>query len=886
MNHLSSNQRPRFPWPLITTLATFVCLLWGCAGAPPPAAEAPAALVATAPGLKTIQGIALVESQNSQQLHITSDANLEFTAIKRPDPPAILFFFPATRSTAKAPMPTAGAGNISRVTIEEATTPDAPLQLMVEMVADTPYDIDQVAGNLVISVPKPGASRTAAPATDATPALTDSALPEGQPAAPLRLSSVTTESMPTATRVQVRSSRPIERFDSFTLANPPRIVFDIYGLTPPAGGEQVMPVNTSQLSQIRYFGQDRQTRLVLDTETSYLSRYRAETNAEGLQITINNHETAPPPVTVESMRYGPRRDGPVEVRVRTSQTANYRVTRPNPDLVRLHLQNSRLAADADRSLPARAVVGAVKSRQNTAEPTETWVDVHLNRRVPYLVDQNQNLLTLTFETSGRNAPAADATASGTPPTAPGPPADDKFVAESTPPETAMASKADAGAPTYTGEKLILNFHDTDIRNVFRVLADVSGDNFAVDKNVTGRVTLALEKPVPWDQVLDLVLKMNQLDKRLEGNIIRIATQETLRAEGESRTAKLKAKQLAEQQADLVTEYITINYANADKDIKTHIEAILTKNVDGSGRGTLSVDARNNILILTDVPVTIARARQIVEQLDRVTPQVLIEARIVEASSEFYRGLGISWSMFGGIPNDDPRAGIGPQRGFSMVGGTYGWDTAINFPTPDAPVAGFNFARIFGTPFLLDAQLYAREAEGDVKIISTPRVLTMDNQEAIIKQGLEYPYREGISTGGSTIDTVKFKEIELQLTVTPHITPDGRVSMRLKLQKKDIAGFTDADEFGSRVPFLNTKEAETEFLMENGDTIVIGGIKKTRERVDEAGLPWLSKIPILGWLFKNRIDDNTKEELLIFITPQILQLQQQKIKASPASGSTF
>jgi type IV pilus assembly protein PilQ len=163
---------------------------------------------------------------------------------------------------------------------------------------------------------------------------------------------------------------------------------------------------------------------------------------------------------------------------------------------------------------------------------------------------------------------------------------------------------------------------------------------------------------------------------------------------------------------------------------------------------------------------------------------------------------------------------------------------------------------------------------------------MDNQEALIKQGLEYPYTEGVSAGGSTITTVKFKEIELQLTVTPHITPDGRVSMRLKLQKKDIAGFTDAGEFGSRVPFLNTKEAETEFLMENGDTIVIGGIKKTTERIAGEGLPWLSKIPILGWLFKNRTDDNSKEELLIFITPQILKLQQYKSNTAASRAGTF
>lgn len=418
---------------------------------------------------------------------------------------------------------------------------------------------------------------------------------------------------------------------------------------------------------------------------------------------------------------------------------------------------------------------------------------------------------------------------------------------------------------HTGKKVALDFFDTDIRNVFRILSEISEQNFAVDKDVTGRVTLALDKPVAWNQVLDVVLKMNQLGMRREGEIIRIARRATLAAEDQDSQARQRVEAL---QTELATEYISVNYAHAEKDILSHVQAILSSHPDGSPRGTAQVDLRNNMLIVTDLPAVVRRAGEMVRKLDRVTPQVLIEARIVEAQTEFSRSLGVRWNLQVGIQGNDPRAGIGPQQGFERFGGTYGYNTSIDFPfqgdTPPS-VFGFNITKIAGNPVLLDAQLLAMETHQHGRILSAPRVLTLDNQEAVIKQGVEYPYFEESESGGRT---VKFKDIDLELKVKPHITRDRRVRMEITIYKNDIAGLVDG------VPYIATKQTRTELLVDDGNTIVIGGIIKSTQRSGTSGVPWLSKIPILGLLFKTQSRATDKEELLVFITPRIVQLEQR------------
>jgi type IV pilus assembly protein PilQ len=387
--------------------------------------------------------------------------------------------------------------------------------------------------------------------------------------------------------------------------------------------------------------------------------------------------------------------------------------------------------------------------------------------------------------------------------------------------------------------------------VFRILREVSGKNFAIDKNVKGKVTMTLDTPVPWDQVLDLVLRMNQLGMVQEGNIIRIATLESIKKEEDLIRAKIAAKQKTQQQIKalepLATEYIPINYAQA-KDIVPHLNEIKTPD-----RGSISVDDRTNTIIMTDVADALGQAKAIAVQLDKPTAQVIIESRIVEAEANFARELGIKWSVGYG-PNDS-----------STLGGLWGLDSAVNLPaTAKSGVLGFNFTRIAGTPLVINAELSANEAIGNLRIISSPKILTLDNQQAVIKQGVEIPYFQESESGGTT---VQFKKVDLILTVTPHVTNDNRIAMQVEIIKNDVGPTIPGEQ-----PPILTKEAKTELLVNDGETVVIGGINKSTQSDSEQRIPIIADIPGLSWLFKTRNVEDRKEELLIFITPRILRLQ--------------
>ncbi|MFO7964194.1 MAG: type IV pilus secretin PilQ [Desulfobacterales bacterium] len=412
-----------------------------------------------------------------------------------------------------------------------------------------------------------------------------------------------------------------------------------------------------------------------------------------------------------------------------------------------------------------------------------------------------------------------------------------------------------GKRVYTGEKIALDFYETDIKNVFRILREISGKNFIIDDDVNGKVTMTLDKPVPWDQIMDLVLKMNKLGVVYEGDIVRIATLQTIKAESaslmESVAAEREAKERIKDLAPMETEYISVSYSNAKTEILPHLQSIVTKE-----RGSISVDERNNQIIITDTTEKIAQARQIVQNIDKVTPQVIIEAKIVELNSDTARDIGIEWEMNSGATSSD------------LLDGIYSWDTAINFPAASNSGVGFSFTRISGTPFVLDARLTALAANNDVKIVSAPKIVTLDNKKAMIKQGFEVGYYDEAEDTLTESRDVEFKDVDLLLEVTPHVTPDNRISLSLFITKNDIAGRFDG------IPQISTNEAQTELLVNDGDTIVIGGIMKNTQSVSETGLPGLADIPGLGWLFRREFESTEDMEMLIFITPRIVKLEQR------------
>ncbi len=558
-------------------------------------------------------------------------------------------------------------------------------------------------------------------------------------------------------------------------------------------------------------------------------------------------------------------DGGSALLIKTSHQVLYDIIRGEKGHLIVQLKNTDIPAYRQRALITtyfNSAVLRIDPVQRAGDRDFSHLDIEMRQSVPYRIVQEKETLLVSFDPTTLDIPKFDAREKrlvlGI---------DSKPVLSEIPQETAFVPETiqedimdtpdqpvETGVEkSYTGEKIRLDFFETDIKNVFRILRSVSGRNFAVDRDVTGNVTLTLDNPVPWDQVLDLVLKMNGLGKVQEGSITRIATQETLKKEEEMRQASFAAKKRALEQKKslepLVTEYIPINYSSAETDIKPHLESILTPD-----RGHVSVDSRTNMIIMTDVKEKIDQAKEMIFRLDKVTPQIMIAARVVEVSKDFSKELGISWGMSGeNILRDD-------------LGGSYGYDLSMNYPVAASGSIGYTFSRITGTPFALNAMLTASETKGDVRIISSPKILTLDNKKAKIKQGIEYAYLERDDSGGSS---VKFKDIDLLLEVTPHVTPDARIAMSLYITKNDIDSITDG------IPSLSTNEAETELLVNDGNTIVIGGIVKTSITESSSGFPYLSDIPYLGRLFRSEGNQEKKNELLIFITPTIVQLEQKR-----------
>jgi type IV pilus assembly protein PilQ len=426
---------------------------------------------------------------------------------------------------------------------------------------------------------------------------------------------------------------------------------------------------------------------------------------------------------------------------------------------------------------------------------------------------------------------------------------------------------------YSGRRVDFNVKDIDIRNLLNAIADISKKNVIIADDVKGTVSIRLRN-VPWDQALDIILKSKGLAKEEVGNIIRIAPLERLRAEIKEAADAAKVKVDYEP---LKVRLIPINYATAPAMV-TQIKDSLTP------RGTVTVDTRTNTLIVKDVADALLRAEGIIRNLDTQTPEVLIEARIVEASTSFSRSAGIQWGgnvAFGpqtGNPTglifpsilqlagaaDDSQASV---TGLGGLGGTPNF--AVNMPAPIGANNGAGVGMVFGSAggtANLNLRLSAAENSGTAKTISSPRVVTLDNMAATISQGVSIPFSQASAAGANTA----FAEARLQLSVTPHVTQEGSVQMR-------IAASNDSPNTGvtgsGGQPSISRREASTNVLVRDGDTTVIGGIYTRNNSEGWNEVPILSKIPILGWLFKKKAISDNRTELLIFITPRIVNRAQ-------------
>ena len=454
--------------------------------------------------------------------------------------------------------------------------------------------------------------------------------------------------------------------------------------------------------------------------------------------------------------------------------------------------------------------------------------------------------------------------------------DDQYVVEVQPMRKA-AAQTEEKRP-YTGERLTLNFQDIETRAVLQLLADASGQNIVVSDTVAGSVTLRLQN-VPWDQALDIVLRTKGLDKRKDGNVIIVAPSDELASREK---ADLAAKKDIMELAPLRSEFMQVNYAKASD------MAELIKSQGGSllsSRGAVAVDERTNTLLLQDTAERLTDIRRLVATLDIPVRQVLIECRIVIVNDDFTRELGVraGYSGFSSSPDNlliasGTAAGADTGVGTVLDARANGTPVTVGVPTGDAAANRYNvnlpvanpagsFAlSLLGADYLVDLELSAAQAEGRGEIVSSPRVITANQKEASIEQGVEIPYQESASSGATTIS---FKKAVLALKVTPQITPDNRIILDLNV-KKDSVGAIFVASGGVQVPSIDTREISTQVLVNDGQTVVLGGILETERRETETKVPYIGDVPVLGRLFKTTRKDDNKDELLIFVTPKIMR----------------
>jgi len=512
----------------------------------------------------------------------------------------------------------------------------------------------------------------------------------------------------------------------------------------------------------------------------------------------------------------------------------------------------------------------------------------MDRRVPVNIDKSGNSLILAFQplpgqkaeaaSSRQQADAAEPAAQKgqaglTDGSAQGPSTQAKGqAAQASLQESGQAPLFPGMKEEYTGQPISIDLQDAEIEHVLRLIAEVAGYNLILDENVSGTISLKLEN-VPWDQALDLVLLQKDLGMVKRGNILRIATADKLEKEHQrviqARKAALEAQKSRQELAPLTTEYIQVNYTTAGQ-LQPQVQKFLSE------RGQVSQDARTNQLIVSDTPTHIDKVRSVVRKLDRPESQVLIEARIVFATDTFQRGLGLRWG--GGYESvhqgGDMQGGMYGSQG-GLAGGSSSASLtntnvdesgyAINLPI-DQAVQGIGLglggyiSKLAGTDlFTIDAQLELGETKNQVKTISSPRIVTLNNQKAQVTQGRMLATKAESESGGTTTEYV---EAVLDLSVTPQITPNNKLILDL-----DISDDSQAPGGGEDI---ETRTAKTKLMVDDGETVVLGGVQVVEETsLDQTNVPGLSDIPLLGWLFKNEFKDREKRELLIFIRPKIL-----------------
>ena len=658
---------------------------------------------------------------------------------------------------------------------------------------------------------------------------------------------------------------PVPQPKIFTTGNPPRIAIDFADTDNAA--PRHLDIGKGSTSGVSAVAAGGRTRVVVELMRE--SSYRSRVEGNSLVLTVNNggsdqsvttaasidptkalpSSSAGPTISNIDFRRGPNGEGRVLVNF-SGSGANAEMSRKG-DKVLVSIDHANLPANLAQRLDTLDFATPVQS-------IVTRAGVGGGARMEIAIKGNVD--TSAYQTA------------------------DQYVVEVAPKKADTAKDAKLARlgqePSYNGKRVTFNFQDIPVRSALQLIADISGLNLVASDSVGGSVTLRLVN-VPWDQALDVILRAKSLDKRRNGNVVWVAPQaELAKYEQDLADAKLKAQDTAE----LVTDYVPISYGKA-ADIAKLLTSGSMQGGGGAGggagqqrgflspRGSVSFDERTNTLLLNDTPEKIRQLRDLIAVLDKPVQQVLIESRIVVASDDFTRELGAKFGVNGRINNTEfGNAAAATPALTAGIGGGNVTSGGLNVNLPASPAAGTFGLAILGANYAIDLELSAAQTEGRGEVISSPRVITANQQEAVIRQGQEIGYvtfqNSAGSGAGSGTATVQFKDAVLELKVTPTITADGRVYLMINVKKDALAGYVDAPGSG-KIPTIDTREINTSVLVDNGQTVVLGGIYEVTKGNTVTKVPLLGDIPGLGMLFRNTNRNNTKAELLIFVTPRIL-----------------
>jgi len=656
---------------------------------------------------------------------------------------------------------------------------------------------------------------------------------------------------------------PVPEPKIFTTGNPPRIAVDFADTDNAAARHlDIGKGSTSGVSAVSAGGR---TRVVVELMRE--SSYRSRVEGSSLVLTVNNGSTdqsvttastidptkalpsssAGPAISNIDFRRGPNGEGRVLINF-SGSGANAEMTRKG-DKVLVTIDHANLPANLAQRLDTLDFATPVQSIVTRAG--------------------NGGGARMEIAVKGDVETSAYQTA-------------DQYVVEVAPKKAAAKDEKLARLdkePSYSGNRVTFNFQDIPVRSALQLIADISKLNLVASDSVGGSVTLRLVN-VPWDQALDVILRAKSLDKRRNGNVIWVAPQaELAKYEQDVADAKLKAQDTAE----LVTDYVPISYGKAADIAKLLTSGSMQGGGGSSGgntqrgflspRGSVSFDERTNTLLLNDTPEKIRQLRELIAVLDKPVQQVLIESRIVVATDDFTRELGAKFGISGKQTNPSGQVlqlgdSVGGAIGNNAAPGTVG-SGGLNVNLPTSLKGGSFGLAILGANYALDLELSAAQTEGRGEVISSPRVITANQQEAVIRQGQEIGYVTYQSSTAGTAPTasVQFKDAVLELKVTPTITADNRVYLMINVKKDALAAFVDTPN--GKVPQIDTREINTSVLVDNGQTVVLGGIYEVNKNNTMTKVPGLGDIPGIGILFRKTSRTNTKAELLIFVTPRIL-----------------